>query len=53
MDYGHTSMGQPSRTLHQLCANTGCSMEDLLGGIDGERARERERVREIRAVSLT
>ena len=34
--------------LHQFCADTWCSLEDLPGGIDwdGERERERERERE-------
>ena len=29
--HGRTSVGGPARTyLHQLCADTGCSLEDLL-----------------------
>ena len=53
--YIWTSVGWPARTyLHQLCADTGCSLEDLLGAMDDrdrwrERERERERVREIHA----
>ena len=40
--HGHTSVGQPIRFyLHQLCADTGCSQENLPGqwriGTDGER----------------
>ena len=41
---------QPARTyIQQVCADTGCSFEDLLGAMDGWQ----ERVREIRAVSTT
>ena len=44
-----TRSGRPARTyLHQICANTGCSLEDLAGAMNdrdgwGERERERER----------
>ena len=32
---GHISVGRPGRTyLHQLCADTGCSLEDRPGAID-------------------
>ena len=45
--------GQPAKTdLHQLCADAGYSLEDLLGAMD-ERDGWRERVMEIRAVSAT
>ena len=33
--YGHTSVGQPTKTyIHQLCTNTWCSLEDLPGAMD-------------------
>ena len=33
--HGHTSIGRPAKTYkHQLCAGTGCSLEDLLGAMD-------------------
>ena len=55
------SVGRPARTyLHQLCTDTGYSLEDLsvaMNDKDGwrerERERRRERVREVRAVSMT
>ena len=44
---------QAKTYLHQLCADTQCSLEDLLGAMDyyrdGWRKRERVRVREILA----
>ena len=47
--HGLASVGWPARTyLHQLCADTGCSLEDRLGVMD-DRDEWRERVREIRA----
>ena len=37
---GRATVGQPARTfLHQLCADTGCSFEDLPGALD-DRDRE-------------
>ncbi len=41
------SVGRPASTyLHQLCADTGCSLEDLPGAMDDrDRWRERERKR--------
>ena len=51
------SVGWPTKTdLHQLCVDTRFSLEDLPGAIDdrdGLRERERERVRELCALSLT
>ena len=51
----HTSVGQPARTyINQLCVESWCSLEDLLGVVydkDGERERERERVRECQGTS--
>ena len=51
------SIGRPARTyLHQLCVDTECSLKDFLGMMgdrDGWRERERERVKEICAVSMT
>ena len=33
--HGHTSVDRPANIyLHQLCADTGCSLEDQLGAID-------------------
>ena len=59
--HGRTSVSQSVRTyFHQLNANTGCCLEELLGAMDAsdrwrerERERERERVREIHAASMT
>ena len=55
--HGRASVGWPARTYsHQLCADTGCSLEDLPGAMDdrdGLLKRERERVKEIRAVVST
>ena len=51
--HGHASVDQTIITyLHQLCASTGCSLEDLLGAMD-DRVRWRERVREMCAASTT
>ena len=34
--HGQAKAGQPARTyIRQLCANTGCSFEDLLEAMDG------------------
>ena len=44
---------QPARTyIQQLCANTGCSLEDWLGAMD-DRDWWQERVREIHARGTT
>ena len=44
--HGHTSAGRLAETyIHQLCANTECSLEDLPGvmsNMDGWMERERE-----------
>ena len=49
--HGQAKVGRPARTyLQQLCADTGCSLEDLLGVMD-DRDRCQERVREICAGS--
>ena len=51
--HGQAKAGRPARIyLSHLCANTGCSLEDLPGAMD-DRDRWRERVREIRASSIT
>ena len=48
-----SKVGRPARTyIQQFCANTGCSLEDLLGVI-GNRDWWWERVREIHASSVT
>ena len=50
---GQAKVGSLARTcLQQLCANTGCKLEDLLGVMD-DRDGWQERVREIRASSTT
>ena len=41
-----------SKSLHQLCVNTGCCLEDLLGAMD-DRDGCKERVRKVHAVSVT
>ena len=47
------SVGWPARPyLQQLCIDTGCSLEDLPEAMD-DRDRWRERVKEIRASSMT
>ena len=50
---GRAKVGRPARTyIHQLSADTGCSLKDLPGAMDN-RARWRESAREIRASSMT
>ena len=50
--HGRAKAGQPVRTyIQQLCANTGCSPEDLPEAMD-DRAGWRERIRDIRAGSV-
>ena len=45
--------GRPARTyIQQLCADTGCNLEDLPGAMD-DRDGCREKVREIRVGSVT
>ena len=47
--HGSAKAGRPARTyIQQLCADTGCSPEDLLEVMDDREGR-RERVRDIRA----
>ena len=51
--HGRAKAGRPDRTnIQQLCADTRCSLEDLLGVID-DRDGWRERVREIHAGSVS
>ena len=51
--HGRATVGRPARTyLQQLCADSGCSLEDLQGAMD-DRDGWRERVRKIRASSAT
>ena len=51
--HGRGKVGRPARTyLQQLCADTGCSLEELSGVIDDIDG-WRKRVREIRASSAT
>ena len=51
--HGHASVGQPTSTyLQQVCTNTGCSVEDLLGAID-YRDKYQERANEIYTSSMT
>ena len=51
--HGWAKAGQPARTyIQQLCADTGCSLEDLLGVMDN-RDGWWERVREICAGGVT
>ena len=53
--HGYASVGRPASTyIHQLCADTGCSLDDLLRVMDdngGWRERERERERESQGIS--
>ena len=50
---GRAKAGRPARTyIQQLCADTGCSLEDLPKAMD-DREGWRERVRNIRADSAT
>ena len=51
--HGRAKVGRPAITYtRQLCADTGCSLEDLPRAMD-DRDRWRERVREIRAGGAT
>ena len=51
--HGRAKAGRPALTdIHQLCANTWCSPEDLLEATD-DREGWRERIRDIRADSAT
>ena len=51
--HGQAKAGRLAWTyIQQLCADTGCSPEDLLGAMD-DRVGWRERVRDIRADSVT
>ena len=53
LSHGRSKVGRPVRTyIQQLCADTGCSLEDLLGPVD-DREGWRERVMEIRVGSAT
>ena len=50
--HGRAKVGWPARTyLQQLCADTGCSLEDRAGAMD-DRDGWGEKVREIRASSV-
>ena len=50
--HGRTKAGRPARTyIQQLCADTGCSLENLPGAQD-DKDGWRQRVREIRADGL-
>ena len=51
--YGRAKAGRPARTyIQQLCEDTGCSPEDLPEAMK-DREKWRERVRDIRAGSMT
>ena len=51
--HGQTKTGWPAQTyILQLCADMGCSLEDLSEAMD-DREGWRERVRDIRADSMT
>ena len=51
--YGQAKAGRPARTyIQQLCADTGCSPEDLPEAMN-DREKWRERVRDIRASGTT
>ena len=51
--HGRAKAGWPARTyIQQLCTDTGCSLEDLLGAMD-DRDKWQERVSEIHAGSAT
>ena len=53
LSHGRAKVGWPARIyIQQLCADTGCRLEDLLGSMD-DRDGWRERAREIRASSVT
>ena len=50
--YGFARFGQPAKTyIHQLCANTGCCLEDLPDMMD-DRDWWWKRVRELRTFSM-
>ena len=52
--FGQAKAGLPARTyIHQICADTGCSLEDLPGAIDNDRDGRRERVKDTQAGSVT
>ena len=53
--YGYTKVGQPIKTyLYQLCADTGCNLENLRRAMDDrDGCWERKRVRELYTVSTT
>ena len=51
--HGRSKAGRLARTdIHQLCADTGCSLEDLPGAMD-DRDWLQERVRQILAGGVT
>ena len=51
--YGQAKVGRPARAyIQQLCEDTGCSPEDLPEAMN-DREKWRERVRDIRASSMT
>ena len=51
--YGRAKAGRPARIyIQQLCEDTGCSLEDIREAMD-DREKWRERVRDIRASSMT
>ena len=51
--HGRAKAGRPAKTyIQQLCADTGCSLEDLPGAMDN-RDGGLERVREIHAGGMT
>ena len=51
--HGRAKVGRPARTyIQQLCADTGCGLEDLPGAMD-DRDGWRKRIRDIRARSVT
>ena len=53
LSHGRAKAGRPARTyIHQLCADTGCSPEDLPEAME-DREGWRERVRDIRADGVT
>ena len=53
LSHGLAKAGRPARTyIQQLCADTGCRLEDLSGAMD-DRDRWRERARETHAGSAT
>ena len=53
LSHSWTKVGRPVRTyVQQLCVDTGCILEDLMGAMD-DRDRWRQKIREIRASSTT